>query len=479
MLIKPSTCPICEAIISNDIQRCPKCRCITQLGFDIPQFTRTSVDEQIVQSTIERSRELLRDTPHNGVAHYVLGLCYLNFNLQEQSLDELNQAADLLPERDTLRFELALLYALSGNYTAAQEHIRLALQLAPESLPYRYFQQYLRSMLESEHGETQAAIGYLIAAYQLMPDAIPAHGQLRKFVEAHEAKLTQTIARSLPGLDSADAERLKLLNSNPDSVPRSKLRAPATPRDLGKISMRLLRKLSSARAAAIEQMHTERLVAHQTAVTTYEAQREQSDTQHEAMRADWQARVGAIRGDLATMARLCLAVVAEEERRRLAEEQRQAEIEQRRREAEQRRTENEQRRREADQQRQLEQQQRAQAQAAAPRAAPAPREKQFLSTRARYLQGLPLGRANDAVSLTVTNHRIVLKHSVLVGSWEQIIPMQMLTEVAPETVKHLLSSEKRLRLSYRDEQGMVAHAVFSDLRVDDCVKKILQARSNS
>jgi hypothetical protein len=57
--------------------------------------------------------------------------------------------------------------------------------------------------------------------------------------------------------------------------------------------------------------------------------------------------------------------------------------------------------------------------------------------------------------------------------------MQTLTEVAPETVKHLLSSEKRLRLSYRDEQGMVAHAIFSDLRVDDCVKKILQARSNS
>lgn len=447
MFIKSSTCPICENAVSAQDMRCPTCRCIIQFTLDQPTFSQSEIIEALVQAAIDRCRAQTSVNAQDGIAHYVLGLCYLNYTLLEQGIEELRKAAALLPERHTILHELALLCSQPGQYAVGLDYVNRALKLAPENRNYQYLQHYLTGMTAQARHEIRPAIMSWLAAYQLAPDLSLAAGALRQFIAAHEAKLTQPFARSLPGLDPRDAESLKLLNSNPATQQQTRPQTPKAPSELGKISMSLLRKLSPTRATAIEQMHVERIAAYQAASEAHQTRYQLAVEQREATIKDWQARVQAIRGDLPTTARLCLAVVEEEARRRLEEERRRAEAER-----------------------------RAQAQTAGVAAAKA-REKQYLSTGARYIQGLPTGKEKDPVILTVTNLRIMVKHGAMLGGWEYTIPMESLTEVTADTVKHLLSSEKRLRISYRDERSMVAHAIFADLKAEDCVKNILKARS--
>ncbi|MFL5804919.1 MAG: hypothetical protein ACJ8CR_24635, partial [Roseiflexaceae bacterium] len=412
----------------------------------------------LVQPTIDGCRTQIGTNSQDGIAHYRLGLCYLNYTLLDQGLDELRQAAALLPERHIIRFELALIQSTPGKYAAGLDQIGQAVALAPANRDYQYLQHYLTGMTAQMRRELRPAMTSLIAAYELAPDVRLAADALAQFIAAHAAKLTQPLARSLPGLDQHDVVALQVLNSDPSAQQQKLPRAPKTPGELGKVSLSLLRKLSPVRAAAIEQMHAERIAVHQASTETHRVQYQMAIEQREAAMQEWQARAHAIHGDLLTMTRLCLAVVEEEERRRIEEERRRAEAERRRQEAEQKRL--------------AEQQRRAQAQGVGK-----VREKQYLSTKARYIQGLPVGKEKDPVTLMVTNLQITARHSAMLGGWEHTIPMASLTEVTADTVKHLLSSEKRLRISYQDGRGMVAHAIFADLKVDDCVKNILKARS--
>lgn len=470
MLINPPACPICGNEVNQNSVRCPSCRCTVQFTPDPPTFSRGEIVESLVQPIIDRHRAQLATNQHDGIAHYILGLCYLNYALRDQGIAELQRAADLLPEKHAILFELAVLLGTSGTYARAVEQLAIALQMAPERRDYQFLHHYLHGAAAQAGHQVRTAVTSWTAAYQLAPEYGPAVRALTEFIAAHQAKLTQPIARAVKSLESADLEGLRILNSDP-AVQQTKLpQAPRKPGDPGKISMSLLRKLAPARAVAIEHMHSERVMAFEAAVQTYTVQHEAATAQRESTVQQWQAQTQAIRTNLPMMARLCLAVYEEEERRRQEEARRQAEAEQRRREAELRRQEA---------------QQRAQAQAAqkstaAVHSASKPvREKQYLSTKARYIQGLPKGRENDGVTLTVTNLRITVRSNALIGSWEVEIPVASLSEVTTETVKHLLSSEKRMRLSYRDDRGMLAHAIFTDLKVDEGVKKILQARSGA
>lgn len=465
MLIDSTTCPICEHPVAAKLTRCTTCGCVVQFTPEPPAFARANVDEALVQPALERRRAQVVENAQDGIATYVLGLCYLNFELFEQGIEHMRRAATLLPEKHIILFELAVLLNRPGQYAAALEYATQATRLATDAADYRYMQQYLSGATAKARGETSTAISSWLAAHQEAPQWSPAADALQQFIAVYAPKLTQPIARNMPILRSQDAENLRILNSNPALQKEKVPRAPRSPGQLGGVSMSLLRKVSPTRASAVEQMHADRLAAYQQTTETYQSDRQTAIVQREASIAEWQAQNEAIRQDVTAMGYLCLAVFQEEERRRLEEERRQAEAERRRQEAEQRR--------------QAQQQQRAEANARAAMNAPQNkgREKEFLSTKGQYISGLPTGKEKDDVSLVVTNFKINVKHGGMLGAWEQTIPMASLVEVSGVTVKHFMSSEKRLQISYRDERGMVAHATFAGVKVDDCVKAVLKARN--
>jgi len=459
MLINAATCPICEHAIQAELTRCPTCGCLVQFTPNSPVFVRANVNESLVQPMLDRCRAQLNQNAQDGIAAYTLGLCYLNYQLSEQGIERQRRSALLLPEKHVILFELAVLLNRPGQYSLALEYATQALRLMPDSRDYRYIHQHLKAATAYARGEVSAAITNWIAAYQEAPQWKLAADALRHFIAIYEAKLTQPIARALLGLSQQDAEHLRILNSNPALQKQNLPHAPKSPGQLGGMSMGLLRQISPTRASAIEQMHTERITAYQQATEAYELQYQTAVAQREATIVQWQTQDQAIRQDPAAMARLCLAVFQEEERRRAEEERRRLEVEQRRL---------------------AQQQQRAEAQLrAATSKAPQKkvREKQYLSTKAQYISGLPKGKEKDDISLVVTNLQINVKRGGMLGAWEHTIPMTALVEVSGVTVKHFMSKEKRLQISYRDERGMIAHATFAGLKVDDCVSAMLKARS--
>jgi tetratricopeptide (TPR) repeat protein len=118
-------------------------------------------------------------------------LCYLNYALVDQGIEELQQAAALLPERHTIRFELVLLHSVPGKYAAGLEQIGQAIKAEPGNRDYQYLQHYLAGMVAQARREYRSAVLAAITAYQLTPDARLAVDALTQFIAAHQAKLTQ------------------------------------------------------------------------------------------------------------------------------------------------------------------------------------------------------------------------------------------------------------------------------------------------
>lgn len=472
MLIGENVCPVCQQAAQKDHTRCPVCSCIVQFIPNPPTFSRASVREQLVQPVIDRCAQLNQQA-QNGMASYTLGLCYLNYDLFEQGVELLARAATLMPEKHVILYELSVILNRPHHIAKALEYATQAQRYAPTQPNYQYMYHFLTGANAYARGEIQAGITSWIAAYQEAPQFTPAADALRQFVATHQAKLTEPVASNLPGLGQQEQENLRILNNNPDLKRQLLPFKPKTPGQLGATSMSILRRIAPERATALEQMHVDKVAAYQQATETYQQNYQAAVAQQESSRVEWQARNQSIRDDLVAMSRLSFAIVQEEERRRLEEERRRAEAEQRRQEAEQRRQEAEQRRLVKEQQRAD-----AQAQATARAAQKTVREKEFFSTNGRYVSGLPKGKDKDAVSLVITNVKITIKHSGMVGAWDYTIPMSALINVSAVTVKHFMSSEKQLQISYHDERRVVTHAIFTDLNVDNCVKAVLDARSS-
>lgn len=458
MFLSSGICPICEQPIAGSPERCPSCRSLVSISTLWPVFDRAIVNEQAVQTGVGRARQLIKADLHDGAAHYALGLAYLNLGLHEQGRDELRRAAELLPEQHLISYELAVFSAATGEITAAIDHLDRALQQAPEQSAYRYLDHYLKGRFASEQQKPREAVRRWGDAYLLNPDAALAREALQQFVKANEARLTQPVATKLPSLTATQQEALDLLNGRVKAATTRLPGAPRTPRPLGKTSLRLIRKYAPARAEALELMYTEHVAAHEAAVAQYERQRLALTTQNETTVAAHEERLRQVRSDLPLLAELCAAALEVEIQQQQEAARRQAEIQ--RRQEEQRR-----------------QAATKQAGVVAPVAVAAQKERQYFTTQGKYLQGLSAGKQGDAVTIQVSNLRITVKHAAMIGGWEIVIPMASLVEVADDPHKQMLSTEHRLRISYRDPQGMLAHALFAGVKVEPCVRKILQARS--
>lgn len=465
-----STCPICEQPIPQPAERCPSCRSLVSLQALWPVFDRRLVDEAAVQGGITRARELLSVDAKHGPAHYCLGLAYLNLGLREQALTELRQAASLLPEQHRINYELAVIEAAGGATTAAIDHLDRALQQAPEQTVYRYLELYLTGIFASGNEKPREAVHAWIDAYRLNPQAVPAREALQTIVASCEDRLRHGSAQKSPGITPAQREALDVLNGRVRASMVKLPSPPAAPRPLGKTSMRLIRRLAPDRAKALEQMYAANVSAYETAVVAYEDRKQSVSIQNETSIAAHEQRIREIRENLPLLAEISALVLENEIRQRQEAERREAELARRRQEQQ------------AQQQAAAAQRlanQQARVATTSTNIAPPAKERNYHSTRATYRQGLPVGREGASVTLTITNQRIFIKYSALIGGWEYTIPMSALVEVSDDVQQKMLSKEHRLRISYRDPQGMLAHAIFAQVKVEPCVRKILQARSGS
>jgi tetratricopeptide (TPR) repeat protein len=443
----------------------------------LPVFSRASVAEDLVQSALERARNQVTQNPRDGRAQYTLALCYLNYGIPDKGLQHLQEAAELMPEKDRISYEVAIIHASRGAYAPANQYILRALQLAPNNSAYRLMHHYVIGREAASKEQWRSALDRWLAAYQQDQDFALAHQALTDFVSQYERELTKPIAHTLPNLTAEEAKAIQLINQDPAAQQPITPVEPIVPSELGSLSMRLLRKVSPARAAAVEKIHEERLRVYKAESEAYSAQNKAVAENHELARRTWRDQVKIIRNNLPLMVKLCLAVVEEKERRhqedlRRAEEERQR-IEQERQRQMQTQLHNQ----------MLQQQQYAQQPPQSfPASAPPPSQpifaKRYLSTKATYLIGLPKGKTEDEVNLTVTSVQVQIKHGGVVTGWEYSFPIAFLLDVGVERGKRDRSADMQLRISFRDARGGVSTALFGDLRAEYCAKRIRQAMAD-
>lgn len=200
-----------------------------------------------------------------------------------------------------------------------------------QEIDQRFLQQQLQlyrmhAEQAQAQGLTRVAVQNWLAAYELQPSYGPATHWLDSFIAHHGQQLIGPYWPRVPNLTPADRDALAVLNDNPENQPPATAAAPEVPPPLGQVSMRILRTILPARAAAVEQIHAQRMAAYEQVAATHQQEQTRRTRDWKHTVADWRERAQAIRANRALMARLCLALVeAQQHEAAEAEQRRQAE----------------------------------------------------------------------------------------------------------------------------------------------------------
>jgi tetratricopeptide (TPR) repeat protein len=81
---------------------------------------------------------VLEDYPDNHEAEYSLALLLVETGREGEALAWLERAADGLPERTRIRYNLGLLQQQLGRLDAAEGNLRSAVEAEPSNLDYLY-----------------------------------------------------------------------------------------------------------------------------------------------------------------------------------------------------------------------------------------------------------------------------------------------------------------------------------------------------
>lgn len=131
------SCPVCAAPLNPDDEKCTFCGSYIVIKTDLPKLNRLTLNQSVIQEHITDFRRRVRSNSYDEEAHYGLGLAYFNLGLVDAAVDELRQAAKLMPENPHIQAQLAVALRDSfkaGNQSAEQEmqtRIHNALLLDP------------------------------------------------------------------------------------------------------------------------------------------------------------------------------------------------------------------------------------------------------------------------------------------------------------------------------------------------------------
>jgi len=168
------TCPVCGARLEPNTDRCSYCGSVIILKTDHAFIDSRLINKAVIDQRIAEYRRAVRQDQYNETAHYGLGVAYFNLGLYEEAVDELSQAARLMPENPNIQAQLAVILresAKRGNEDAERRmysRIETALKLDPHHIETLM----LQAELLRESGKLDRAVGKLREIYPLAPDRV-------------------------------------------------------------------------------------------------------------------------------------------------------------------------------------------------------------------------------------------------------------------------------------------------------------------
>lgn len=224
-------CPVCGAPLKPGDEKCSFCGSYIFLKTDLPRLDRHTLNQSVIQEHITDFRRRIRSNQYDEEAHYGLGVAYFSLGLTDEAVDELSQAAQLMPENPHIQAQLAVALRnafKAGNQAAEQQmHTRIqsALLLDPN--------HFEASMLKTQVLLDSQKYADAIALYRTMSPHVRERA-ISKLVSAFETLCEQrlrsgkwTEARwcwdTLEPIDTPAAKRLavQFLNLHASLVPRT------------------------------------------------------------------------------------------------------------------------------------------------------------------------------------------------------------------------------------------------------------------
>lgn len=118
------SCPVCGAPLKPGDEKCSFCGSYIFIKTDLPKLDRHTLNQSVIQEHIADFRRRIRSDQYDEEAHYGLGVAYFSLGLTDEAVDELSQAARLMPENPHIQAQLAVALRNSfkaGNQSAEQQ----------------------------------------------------------------------------------------------------------------------------------------------------------------------------------------------------------------------------------------------------------------------------------------------------------------------------------------------------------------------
>lgn len=153
-------CPVCGAPLSSGDTHCPFCGSTIVIKADTPALNLKNLNQSVIQEHIADFRTRIRKDRYDVEAHYGLGMAYYSLGLGDEAIEELTNAAKLMPENVNIQTQLAIVLhqaVLSGKTSAEvpmRERLAKALALDPGNVDANL----LRAELLQRQGDDAGAL---------------------------------------------------------------------------------------------------------------------------------------------------------------------------------------------------------------------------------------------------------------------------------------------------------------------------------
>lgn len=172
--LKAFKCPICGSDANHYDRECKNCSATLIEIITEKAPSPKNIDVKMLDSAMEKWRNILKQEPDNAEANYALGLVYLNKQLRDAAIHHLRKASILVPEIAVIHYNLGVtlfgdesLLLTSQEYIDAKKEIDYAVDLDP-TFPEAVGMKHLFLAMKLINSEPQEAIKeykFVIAAF--------------------------------------------------------------------------------------------------------------------------------------------------------------------------------------------------------------------------------------------------------------------------------------------------------------------------
>lgn len=169
-------CPVCGAPLSPGDTQCTFCGSAIFIKADAPTLNLKHLNQTVIQEHIADFRARIRKDRYDVEAHYGLGVAYYNLGLGDEAIEELTQAAKLMPENADVQTQLAvvLFRAVEAGKQSAEQPMKERLAKALTLDPTNVEAILLRADIVRRRGDYEQALRILEPAVHRDPQRVNA-----------------------------------------------------------------------------------------------------------------------------------------------------------------------------------------------------------------------------------------------------------------------------------------------------------------